>query len=304
MAGVLPAWPAFSDGETPQELVAASASASEVQEQESTLDFAIEPARAEAAVTIEPEGSSPSPSEAEEAGAASLASASSDALSSEENKPLTNRDPFESLNRRTFTFNRGFEKIFIDPVVDFYGWATPEIMQKGAHNGFENLGTPSVAINKLLQGRLRESGIASGRFVVNSTLGIVGIFDPAQRMGLVKQQADFGQTLSIYGLHSGPYMVIPLLGPTTVRDSAGFLMDFCFRPDTYLLTPSITMFLIGGYGLTLKEETQTALDALRANAVDEYAVIRSLYLMHRASQLRGGAELTEEELEKELYFGE
>ncbi len=218
--------------------------------------------------------------------------------------PLRNRDPFEALNRRTFKFNRGFEKIFIDPVIDFYGWAVPEVMQKGAQNGFENLGTPSVAINKFLQGEPLAAGVATGRFVVNSTLGIVGLFDPAQKMGLVKQSADFGQTLYVYGLRSGPYMVVPLLGPTTVRDSAGFLMDFLFRPDTYLLTPSVTMILIGGQGLTTLESVQDSLDALRTNAVDEYALIRSLYLMHRASQLRGGAELTEEELEAELYFGE
>lgn len=215
-----------------------------------------------------------------------------------------NRDPFEGLNRRTFKFNRGFEKIFIDPVIDFYGWAVPEVMQKGAQNGFENLGTPSVAINKFLQGEPRAAGIATSRFVVNSTLGIVGLFDPAQRMGLAKQNADFGQTLYVYGLRSGPYMVVPLLGPTTVRDSAGFLIDFLFRPDTYLLTPSVTMVLIGGHGLTNLESVHDSLDALRANAVDEYALIRGLYLMHRASELRGGVELTEEELEEELYFGE
>lgn len=316
-AGALPVQPAFSDGEAPPAASAPEIAAEQVPEPESTFEPVAEPARVEelagsASETAEaaPESatalsSAPEPEEAHEALTSSAqTSASAELAPAAESEPLKNRDPFEGLNRSTFKFNRGFEKIFIDPVVDFYGWATPDVMQKGARNGFANLGTPSVAINKLLQGEPLAAGVASGRFVVNSTLGIVGLFDPAQQMGLAKQHADFGQTLYVYGLHSGPYMVVPLLGPTTVRDSIGFLVDFCFRPDTYLLTPSVTVFLIGGHGLTTKENVQDALEALRADTVDEYALIRSLYLMHRASQLRGGVELTEEELEEVLYFGE
>lgn len=136
-------------------------------------------------------------------------------------------DPWEAINRPIFTFNDYADRYVLRPLAKGYQRVTPDPVEKGVTNVFNNLGEISNILNNLLQGKFRDSASDSGRFLVNSTVGIVGIFDIASRWGLERHNEDFGQTLGRWGVGAGPYLVVPLLGPRTVRDAAaGFAESY------------------------------------------------------------------------------
>ncbi|MHA6494500.1 MlaA family lipoprotein [Pseudomonas borbori] len=135
-------------------------------------------------------------------------------------------DPLESWNRRVYHFNYRFDEWVFLPIVDGYRYVTPTLVQKGVSNFFSNLGDVPNLVNSLLQFKGKRSLQTTGRLLLNTTVGIAGLWDPATRMGLPKQNEDFGQTLGFYGTPAGPYLMLPLLGPSNLRDTGGLVVDF------------------------------------------------------------------------------
>jgi phospholipid-binding lipoprotein MlaA len=135
-------------------------------------------------------------------------------------------DPLESWNRRVYHFNYRFDEWVFLPIVDGYRYVTPTIVQKGVSNFFSNLGDVPNLFNSLLQFKGKRSLQTTGRLLLNTTVGIAGLWDPATKMGLPKQSEDFGQTLGFYGAPAGPYLMLPLLGPSNLRDTGGLVVDF------------------------------------------------------------------------------
>ena len=131
------------------------------------------------------------------------------------------QDPYEDFNRQMFAFNEGLDKAVIEPVAYSYRAVTNEPVREGVGNFTHNLGEPLTFVNHVLQGKLPDAGATFGRFVLNTTIGIAGVFDPASSLGLAKTDEDFGQTLGVWGVQSGPLLVLPVLGPTTPRDIIG-----------------------------------------------------------------------------------
>lgn len=197
------------------------------------------------------------------------------------------RDPIEPINRGVFAGNRAIDRTVFDPIAQFYGWALPDPAKRAIRRVFDNLNLPVVIVNDLLQLEMRRAGEATGRFLLNSTFGIAGLFDPALEAGLEPHHADFGQTLGRAGVGPGFYLVLPLLGPTTARDAVGSIFDVALRPDTWLLPVGPRLLLGGTWGITEREHHQEGLEALESTSVDFYSAVRTAYWLNRAAVVRG-----------------
>jgi phospholipid-binding lipoprotein MlaA len=195
-------------------------------------------------------------------------------------------DPLEPVNRPVFSGNMALDRFFIDPVSRAYGAITPQPVKRAVRSIFSNLNAPVVLVNEVLQLRGRRAAQTLGRFVLNSTLGFGGIFDPAAELGWNEHQADFGQTLGMAGVGPGFYVVLPLLGPSTARDAVGAAVDLALRIDTWLLPLQSQLFLGGGFGISEREGRREELRALRESSIDFYAAVRSAYLQTRAARVR------------------
>lgn len=199
-------------------------------------------------------------------------------------------DPFERLNRSTHGFNVEIDRFVLEPVTDAYTIAVPDPARQTVRRVFANLNSPAVIVNDLLQGELDAFAVAVARFTVNTTIGLGGLFDPASSMGLEEHHADFGQTLAVAGVKSGPFLMLPVFGPTTVRDGVGTIVDFFLRPTTYVTLGTDTLLYAtlqaGGNGITTREEHHEGLKALRASSVDYYAALRSAYFQSRTAEIR------------------
>lgn len=191
------------------------------------------------------------------------------------------RDPLEGLNRGTFRFNEAMRRFVFTPITRVYEFAVPDPGRRAIFRLFANLGEPVIFVNDVLQGAPSDAGMSGARFVINSTLGVAGLFDPAARFGLERHETDFGQTLAVYRLTSGPYFVVPLFGPATVRDALGTVVDAVLRPDTWLVSLGPRMVLGAGTGLAIYEMEHERLEALRETSVDFYAALRGAYLLDR-----------------------
>jgi len=240
------------------------------------------------------------PSETVEMAVADVDVADVDVDMEEEEEPPS-ADPYEKRNRKRFKRNRRIENCCVDPLASAYLDHVPEGMQVGFRKVRHNLGEPLNLVNQFFQLRFVDATVSTTRFCVNTTIGLLGFYDPATRMGLERVHSDTGETLYRYGVPKGPYLVLPLVGPSTARDGLGTIVDFFLRPDTYLLTPAGQVLFVGGEGVVRKSEVMEQLEIMRRNSLDEYAMIRSAYLMDRMSWLRG-RELTDEELDTLLYF--
>ncbi len=139
-------------------------------------------------------------------------------------------DPWEHFNRSLYSVHDGVDRAVLEPVARGYRAVTPGFFREGVRNFLHNLRSPVIFANDVLQGQFRRAGITAARFGINTTLGIVGVLDPASGMGLESHDEDFGQTLAVWGLDAGPYIFIPVIGPTTVRDGIGSLVDLAFDP--------------------------------------------------------------------------
>jgi phospholipid-binding lipoprotein MlaA len=193
-------------------------------------------------------------------------------------------DPFESGNRKVFAFNQALDTVLLTPLMKGYRFVVPSFARKSLQRVFLNFNSPKVLVNDLLQLRFRDAGITFGRLVLNSFLGFGGLLDPGTDAGLPRHDSDFGQTLATWGVVSGPYLVVPVFGPNTVRDGFGDLVDLALQPLTYVLWPAQIMLQIyigGGNSLAALDANYDKLNALEDSSVDFYAALRSAYLQNR-----------------------
>ena len=199
-------------------------------------------------------------------------------------------DPFESMNRAVFTFNENADEYVIKPVAEAYQFVLPEFVRTGVTNFFSNIGDVFVAVNNLLQGKPGNAANDIGRFLVNSTIGILGLFDVATEVGLEKNKEDFGQTLGVWGVPSGPYVVLPLFGPSSVRDTAGLVVDI--KTDFILNSDHLNHDQkVGSTVLRVVNQRANLLNAsqlLEDAAFDKYSFLRDSYLQRRHNQVYDG----------------
>ena len=197
-------------------------------------------------------------------------------------------DPFEDANRVFFYINGAIDFLILDPIASFYRGAMPAGARLAISRAFTNLAEPVVAANHLLQLEPGRAANSLGRFAVNSTAGAAGLFDVATDMGLAADDADFGQTLHHYGIDSGPYLVLPFLGPSTARDAAGFAGGVLLDPRNYLLDPEVRVALGLGEGVVRREEVIDPVDFLVEHAADPYDAVRAWTYQQRQRELSGG----------------
>jgi len=196
-------------------------------------------------------------------------------------------DPLEPGNRVVFGFNEFADRFAIGPISDVYGFVMPDPGERAVRRMFRNLSEPVSFVNYMIQFNPDRAGKTFVRFCVNTTVGVAGMFDVANEIGLESHPTDFGGTLYRFGTPAGPYLVLPLFGPTTARDTVGDVVDGTVMPQSYLLSATIQLVLQTGNGITARHEAADALDALRDGAVDFYAALRSAYYFNRESELRG-----------------
>jgi phospholipid-binding lipoprotein MlaA len=194
-------------------------------------------------------------------------------------------DPLEPVNRAIFGFNEQVDHYVLDPITRGYRFVVPAPARRGVERFFINLKQPVVFTNLILQGRGRDAAITLGRFAANTTLGVAGIFDYGNDViGWRRTTADFGQTLAVYGIPSGPYLVVPIFGPSNARDAVGNVADQAMNPLTYFFAPlqlQWSLIFGGSQGIAYREANADALDALRDASVDFYAALRSAYTQAR-----------------------
>ncbi|MFT2111589.1 VacJ family lipoprotein [Marinomonas sp. 2405UD68-3] len=196
-------------------------------------------------------------------------------------------DPWEGYNRAMFSFNSGLDSVLLKPVAKGYKKVVPTPVQKGVNNFFSNLGEVSNLTNNLLQGKADGTATSFFRFVINSTAGWGGIFDIATELGLTEKEEDFGQTLGYWGVASGPYVVLPLFGPSTVRDTGSLIVDYTNYDPVALLDLTSN----GELGLTALDVVDLRAGFLAAESLifgDHYTFIRDVYLQTRERAVRDG----------------
>ena len=194
-------------------------------------------------------------------------------------------DPWEGFNRAMFSFNDGLDRAVVKPVTQGYRYVTPEIAQTGVNNFFENLRDVRTMINNLLQGKVHNALEDFSRITFNTTCGIGGLIDVATPMGIPKNQEDFGQTLGYWGVSSGPYVVLPLFGPSTVRDTVGMVPDWYLDPVTYVDDRGARNSL---RAVRLIDTRSQLMNAERIISGDRYVFIRDAYLQRREYLINDG----------------
>lgn len=212
--------------------------------------------------------------------------------------PEADRDPYESVNRAIFSFNDFLDTYLMVPIAKAYRFIMPETLRGMGRNFFKNLNEPVVAINDLLQGDLDNAGVSLGRFVVNSTIGLFGFFEVAERLDLKQHPADFGQTLHTYGVGPGPYIMLPFFGPSTARDAVGTAADSFLNPISYFLDFETRLYLKGSELVVKRESILDELAELKKGSLDYYAAVRSAWFQNRERVLRKGAPPSTENIDK------
>ncbi|WP_240894177.1 VacJ family lipoprotein [Halomonas alimentaria] len=194
-------------------------------------------------------------------------------------------DPWEGFNRKVFAFNDVLDRYALKPVARGYRFITPDPVETGVGNFFSNLGEPRTVLNSLLQGKVRNASIATSRFIINTTVGVAGLWDVASRMEITGQEEDFGQTLGAWGWEESRYLVLPLLGPSTLRDTGGLPADMYSYPTTYIDDDETRL------GLTALRVIDTRAGLLDQEALiqgDRYSFIRDAWLQQRRFEVSDG----------------
>jgi len=225
---------------------------------------------------------------------ASSVIAGTDGENSLSKKPGEVKDCFEGLNRATFSLNQGLDKVIFKPVANGYR-KLPSPVRTGTSNVLVNLSSLITVPNNILQGEFKTAGVNTGRFVINTTLGVLGIFNVAKKMGFSEyEKEDYGQTLGVWGVGEGCYLVLPVLGPSTVRDTAGSFINILggdpyynasthgnneyLSKSDYVATKVLT-------GVDFRAKNIDSIENLEKNSLDFYASIRSLYLQNRQRKI-------------------
>ena len=223
-----------------------------------------------------------------------IAASDGELLISENEEPKKVKDCFEKLNRITFSFNQGLDKTVITPIAKVYR-KLPDPIQKGTSNAVKNLSTLITIPNNVLQGDVKTAMINTGRLVVNTTVGLLGIIDVANKLGFPKYvKEDYGQTLGAWGVGPGCYLVLPVLGPSTIRDKAGSFANVMGGDPWYnasaqgnneFLSEGVFLTSKALSGIQFRANNIESLDNLEKNSVDFYASVKSLYLQDRENKI-------------------
>ena len=213
----------------------------------------------------------------------------------------TDKECFEKVSRGIFKFNQGFDNAILEPIAKGYN-KLPEPIRKGTSNFTSNVATLLSIPNHLLQGEIRSAGHATGSFLINTTVGVLGLGNPAALMGLENQKEDLGQTLGAYGVSGGCYFVLPFLGPTTVRDSVGMIIDNNYLDPFAKVTwhekeiKNISGTKIDYVGIKAASAVDfrgnniTNFESLEKNSIDLYSATKSLYLQNRTNKINNSSE--------------
>ena len=212
------------------------------------------------------------------------------------------KDCFEPLNRATFALNQSLDKIIFKPVAKAYR-ILPSPVRAGTSNALDNLSSVVTIPNNLLQGEFKKAGINTGRFVINTTIGVIGIFDIAEMIGFPEyEKEDYGQTLGSYGIGPGCYLVLPVIGPSTVRDTVGSLANLTGGDAWYNVTVANDTHHFSDFdywgtrisaGIDFRAKNIDSFDNLERNSIDFYASVRSLYLQDRQQKIANSNAITE-----------
>jgi phospholipid-binding lipoprotein MlaA len=198
-------------------------------------------------------------------------------------------DPLEPTNRAIYAFNDGLDTVILRPAAQAYRFVFPQPVRTGIHNVLSNLGTPVQLGNDILEAKPRRAGDTTMRFLINTTVGVLGIFDVAKGWGYPDHDADFGMTLALWGLPDGPYLFLPVFGPSGPRDAVGLGVDSVMDPFTWVGQGTIVRTLdwsrFGINGLDQRERHLDDVDSIKKTALDPYATFRSLYRQHRSAQI-------------------
>jgi phospholipid-binding lipoprotein MlaA len=221
--------------------------------------------------------------------APSLAFAQSDTMP--EGSDQVETDPLGPFNTRMFWFNRKLDDYFLHPVASGYAKVVPEPARRSVGRFFDNVGVLPRFANNLFQLRFKQAGTEAARFGINSTLGVAGFFDPAEKLfGLHEHEDDFGLTLGHYGVGSGPYLMLPFFGPSTIRDTVGLVADGSMNPMSYLLPWWITLAASGGedvaYAVNYRSLNLTLFEDVDRYAIDLYGAVQDGYMQRRAAKLK------------------
>ena len=202
-------------------------------------------------------------------------------------------DPLEPVNRYIFAANLALDTTVIEPVATIYSDIVPDPARDSVRNFLRNLESPVLLANDVLQRDIDAAGVTTKRFFINTTIGILGLFDRAADMGLARRDEDFGQTMGTYGVGPGVYLVLPILGPSSLRDAAGNFVDYYFDPLNYYADNTdrgnITFLRAGIRGVDARARAIETLDEIERTSIDFYATIRSLYHQRRQSEIRNGS---------------
>jgi len=211
---------------------------------------------------------------------------------------------FEGTSRAIFKFNMGVDNAVIEPIAKAYN-KLPEPVKNGTSNFTSNIATLLSIPNHLLQGNLKGAGDATASFLINTTVGVIGLANPAEKLGLKAQQEDVGQTLGAYGIGPGCYFVLPILGPTTARDTIGMLADSFVDPFAHVTWREKELFgssgnqfdyiaVKGTTAVDFRADNVTNFDSLEKNSIDLYASFKSLYLQNRENKIKNSSEVESE----------
>lgn len=199
-----------------------------------------------------------------------------------------NNDPYERFNRVSYSINNGLDTVILRPVARAYN-ELPHAIRSHTHNFLVNLSTPVTLADDMLQGKPRRAGDSFMRLLINSTVGVAGIFDVATEWGYPQHDTDFGVTLALWGFDSGPFLFLPLFGPSDVRDGVGIAGDIGLDPITYVSGgTAVTAATFGRFGVAAVDARAGVLpvtDQITRDALDPYATFRSLYQQHRSAQI-------------------
>lgn len=198
-------------------------------------------------------------------------------------------DPWEPFNESMFSFNRKLDQFVMKPVAKAWDKILPDPVERGLKNALDNLSMPRRLVNNLLQLRFTGAGRELARFLVNSTVGLAGVFDPAKGLGIEASKADTGQTLGVYGVGAGPYLVLPFLPPLTVRDGIGLAVDSALDPFNYVLFPAVALTGAGaGERVNDRALNLELFETVEETTIDLYSAVRNAYLQRRQKAIEEG----------------
>lgn len=212
---------------------------------------------------------------------------------------IANNDPYEPLNRKMLDINGKLDRYVVVPSVAVYFVLVPEPGRRAVHHFLKNLSLPTTFVNDILQGEVKRGGQAIARFLVNTTVGLGGILDPASRMKIPDRGTDFGITLGVWGVGGGPYLVLPFFGPSNPRDAFGLAADVALDPTSYVPLKQHIWWDAGRYYFTvldLRGETFATVQTIQRSSIDYYSALRSFYRQLRANAIRNGRPPSKEEL--------